>query len=316
MEDERYPTGLPSVGLCSFIRAPICEDFERVDADVAILGVPYDVGIGFRPGTRFGPRDIRYYSTRYAAWGGSTPAGYWDINARENRLQNVTINDCGDVDVVYYDFDQNFRKMRDSVAALVGRGALPVILGGDHSITYPAICGFESYRTLDVVHIDAHLDWRDNVGGVRYGNASPLRRAKELSFVRHMSHIGIRDIRSRGNDVADAEAAGARIFTREDVRAQGAAAIADQLPDMGDTYVTIDVDGLDPSIAPGTGSPTVDGLLYHELRQLMEGIARKGRVVGFDFVEVNPFVDNHGQTSLLATTAILEFLGAIFMNRG
>jgi agmatinase len=127
-----------------------------------------------------------------------------------------------------------------------------------------------------------------------------------------MTHIGIRDARSREGDDADAVAAGARVFTRRDVRNQGVAAIVEQLPSMSNLYVTIDIDSLDPSIAPGTGSPAVDGLLYHELREILEGVATKGRVVGFDLTEVNPYLDLHGMTCQVAVTVILEFLGAIF----
>lgn len=311
-EPARYSANLPSVGIPSFMRCPICEDFSQIDAEVAVLGVPYDAGIGFRPGTRLGPRDIRCYSTRYAAWGGALPEGYWDVNDGRRKLAGVRIVDCGDVDITYYDYEINYRKMRGSVEAILARNALPVMLGGDHSITYPLICAFEQFGEIDVVHIDAHLDWIDQVDGVRFANGSPLRRARELPFVRKMTHLGIRDVRSREHDYQDAIRSGASVITRQRIRELGAEAVAGDLPEMSNVYVTIDVDGLDPSIAPGTGSPTVDGLLYHELRALLQGVVRKGKVVGFDFVEVNPFVDVHGQTSLLATTAIIEFLGAIF----
>jgi agmatinase len=156
------------------------------------------------------------------------------------------------------------------------------------------------------------MDWRDNIDGVKFANASPLRRSKELPFVRNMVHVGIRDVRTSEDQVRDAEAAGAKVFTRQQVREQGVARILEQLPPLGNTFVTIDIDGLDPAQAPGTGSPTVDGLLYHEVRALLQGVAQRGKVVGFDLVEVNPMVDVHGQTCLLATTLILEFLGAIF----
>ena len=104
-------------------------------------------------------------------------------------------------------------------------------------------------------------------------------------------------------------------MTRETIRDQGVASTLDGLPELGNVYVTIDIDGLDPSIAPGTGSPTVDGLLYHEVRGLLQGIATRTNVVGFDVVEVNPMVDESGRTCLLATTLIVEFLGAIFASR-
>jgi agmatinase len=316
MSEPRYAANLPSVGLATFIRSPVCEDFSKVDADVAVLGIPYDCGIGFRPGTRFGPREIRNYSVRYSGWGGHRPNGYWDVNQRKHLLQGVRMVDCGDVDITYYDFDINRRKITSSVEALLDRGALPVLIGGDHSVTFPNVCAFSRFAPIDIFHIDAHMDWRDNVDGVKFANASPLRRSKELPFVRNMVHVGIRDIRTSEDQVRDAEAAGAKVFTRAQVREQGVARILEQLPPLGNTFVTIDIDGLDPAQAPGTGSPTVDGLLYHEVRALLQGVAQRGKVVGFDLVEVNPMVDVHGQTCLLATTLILEFLGAIFATKG
>ncbi|WP_029349709.1 agmatinase [Bosea sp. 117] len=315
-QQPRYTAYMPSAGIASFLRSPICEDFSKVEADVAVLGIPYDCGVGYRPGTRFGPREIRNQSTRYAPWGTGNAAGYWDVNQKKRFLADVSMVDCGDVDITYFDIDANMAKITASVRALVERGALPVVLGGDHSVTFPNVRAFEALGPIDIVHIDAHMDWREDIAGVRFTNASPLRRSKELPFVRHMVQLGIRDVRTRESDYNDATAQGVRIFTREDIREQGVKAVLESLPALGNTFVTIDIDGLDPSIAPGTGSPTVDGLLYHEVRALLQGVAARGHVVGFDLVEVNPFIDVEGQTSLLATTLIIEFLGAIFAARG
>jgi agmatinase len=297
-------------------RSPICEDFSKIDADIAFLGIPYDAGIGFRPGTRFGPREIRTFSVRYSAWGGHTPNGYWDVNQRKRFLKGIHMVDAGDVDVAYYDFENNRRKMTSSVEAILDRGAFPVLIGGDHSVTFPNVCAFSRFGPVDIVHIDAHMDWRDEIGGVKHANASPLRRSKELPFVRNMVHLGIRDVRTSDDQIADAEAAGAKIFTREQIRELGVNGVLEHMPKLGNTFVTIDIDGLDPSIAPGTGSPTVDGLLYHEVRGLLQGVSRMSKIVGFDLVEVNPMVDHYGQTCLLASTLILEFLGAIFASQG
>lgn len=316
MTEPRYAANLPSVGLCTFFRSPVHEDLSTVDTDIAFLGIPYDCGIGFRPGTRFGPRDMRTMSVRYSAWGGHKPNGYWDVNQRKRFLKGVRMADCGDVDVAYYDFETNRRKITSSVEAILDRGAFPVLIGGDHSVTFPNVCAFSRFGPLDIVHIDAHMDWRDEVGGVKFANASPLRRSKELDFVRNMVHLGIRDVRTSDDQIADAEAAGAKVFTREAIRDQGVDAVLDQFPKLGNTFVTIDIDGLCPSIAPGTGSPTADGLLYHEVRKILQGVAARSNVVGFDLVEVNPMVDEHGRTCLLANTLILEFLGAIFASRG
>jgi agmatinase len=313
----RYNASLPSVGLATFMKSPVCEDLSAIDADVAVLGIPYDGGTGFRPGSRFGPREIRSHSTRFSAWGSwKGGGGYWDINQQRQMLSGVRIVDCGDVDVAYYDIERNMRLITESVGAILDRKAMPVLIGGDHSVSFPIVRAFEKFGPLDIVHIDAHLDFIEDVEGMKYASGSPLRRMRELGFVRHMTHLGIRDIRSRASDYADATRLGSRIITREAIREQGPRAIVEQLPDMGNVYVTIDIDGLDPSIAPGTGSPTVDGLLYHEVIKLLQGVAKtKGNVVGFDLVEVNPSVDLHGQTSLLASTLIVEFLGAIFERR-
>lgn len=309
---SRYKVNLPSVGIASFCKSPICEDLDRVEAEVAVLGIPYDAGIGYRPGTRFGPRDIRQYSTRYSAWGAMQKSGYWDINTKQRYLSDVRIVDCGDVDIAYYDLDQNLATITENVRTLLRRGALPVLLGGDHSVTFPIVRAFEEVGPIGLVQIDAHLDYIDEVCGVRYANGSPIRRTAELPFVREIVQLAIRDIRSREENYNDSVARGNLVVTRDEIRRQGAAAILERVPRMPRLYVTIDIDALDPSVAPGTGSPTVDGLLYHELRAILQGLAAKGKVVGFDLVEVNPLVDPTGQTSLLATTAILEFLGAIF----
>jgi agmatinase len=135
-----------------------------------------------------------------------------------------------------------------------------------------------------------------------------------LPFVRKMTHIGIRDVRTREEDWRVLHEEGASVITRKMIRDNLESAL-DRIPDMSNTYVTIDIDAMDPSIAPGTGSPCSDGLLYHELKAVLQRVAEKGKIVGFDFVEINPLVDLAGQTSLMASTAVLEFLGAIFKNR-
>ena len=303
---------MPSVGITSFLKLPIIENLSNLNTDVGFLGIPYDVGNSWRPGTRFGPREIRNYSTRYSGWGGSQQKGYWDINQNKRFLEDISMSDCGDVDVAYYDIERNKKTITQTVKKILKAGTFPVVIGGDHSITYPCICAFEDFKSLDIIQIDAHLDWIDEVDGIRYANGSPMRRSMELDFTNKMVQLGIRCIRSRESDYNFAKSQGSQIFTRQDIRQKGVDEIVEKLPPLGNVYVSIDIDGLDPSIAPGTGSPTVDGLLYYEVINLLKGITKKSNVVGFDIVEVNPMVDLSGQTCLLATTLILEFLGMIF----
>ena len=187
--------------------------------------------------------------------------------------------DCGDVDIAYYELERNFGLIT-TIERLLDRKALPVIIGGDHSISFPAVRAFSRFNPLSVVHIDAHLDWIDSVDGVKFASGSPMRRIKELSFIGDMLHIGIRDVRTREEDWRALHSKGARVITRKMIR-DDLQAVLRSIPTLGNIYVTIDIDGLDPSIAPGTGSPCCDGLLYHEVKAILQTIAGKGKVVGF-----------------------------------
>lgn len=312
---DRYKAYVANVGICSFARFPICEDLDKVDADVGVLGVPYDASIGWRPGARLGPRDIRNVSPRHSAGGPGLEYGsyYYDVYRKEPVLEGVSIVDCGDVDVAYTDIDRNHGLIIDNVKRLRKRGVFPVLLGGDHSISYPIVRAFDDIENLTIVHFDAHFDLHDNTDGHKYANSSPFARIAELPFAGRMIHIGIRMCMQSEYEFAINR--GNLVVTREDVRRDGVQAIIDALPDLGDTYVSIDIDSLDPSVAPGTGSPAVDGLYYHELRELLTGVTQKGTVHGFDLVEVNPLLDPTGRTSLVAVRTVIDFLADIFAKR-
>ena len=140
----RYNASLPSVGLATFMKSPVCEDLGKIDADVAVLGIPYDGGTGFRPGARFGSR-IRSNSTRFSAWGSwKGGGGYWDIHQKQQMLATTRIVDCGDVDVAYYGIERNMGLMTDAVSAILDHKALHVLLGGDHSVSFPIVRAFEN----------------------------------------------------------------------------------------------------------------------------------------------------------------------------
>jgi agmatinase len=298
-------------GISTFARAPLALPGEA-EADVAVLGVPYDEGVGFRPGARFGPRAIRDASLRYAFFGDAKKPGYWDLEAGRRRLAALRIVDCADVDIVALDVDGNLSRTRDAVTAIAARGVVPLLLGGDHSISFPAVQGLERLGPLSVVQFDAHLDYRDNVGGVRLGHGCPMRRIAELPFVRHMIHLGIRGLRADEDDLAAARRRGNLVVTAAEMRRAGASEALAQLPADERLYVSFDIDALDPGIAAGTGTPEPGGLTYAQARDLLAEIACKGRIVGFDLVEVNPGLDPTGVTPLTAAQLIVEFLAAIF----
>ena len=310
---ERYPVNLPYVGIASFAKLPVVEDLATVEADVAILGVPWDAGVGYRPGARFGPRGIREYSTRFAfGERGLKPDGYWDIELGRRLLAGVRIVDCGDTDALYLDVDYTFDGISAAVRALAGRGALVVALGGDHSVTFPVVRGLDAAGPFDVIHLDAHLDYTDEVHGVRLANSSPIRRIGELPFVGHIAQLGIRGIRAREDAYRAALARGNTVVTMAQLRERGVAAVLDALPlRHGRCYVSVDIDALDPAIAPGTGSPEFDGFSHALMREMVRGIAARWPVVAFDLVEVSPPLDPGGLTQMLAAQLVLEFAGAI-----
>ena len=302
-------TGIPTFG-----RAPLATPEADWRADVAVLGVPFDEGTGFRPGARFGPRSIREMSMRFPFFDPeSGNQGYFDPDQRRRFLEGVTAVDCGDVDVIYLDVARNHSLMEEAVRNIRGHHALPVILGGDHSITYPVVKAFDDIDGLTILHFDAHLDYRDSFLGVTLAHGSPMRRCAELPFVSRIISVGMRGLRMVESDLKDALSCKSRVITYRDFRSRGPRAFEDCLSESsGPAYVTVDIDSVDPSACPGTGTPEADGFNVGELVDLLRLAARKTSVVGIDLVEVNPGLDPSGLTSLAAAQIIMELLGQVF----
>ena len=296
----------------SFYGAPLCADLDELAAQVAFLGVPFDQGTSGRPGARYGPdgiRDARTYG--YYSWMDNTEApGYYDIDTSLEHLKGVTMADCGNISIVASDVERNFWKTTRVVRKILERGAFLVAVGGDHAITFPVARGFDRFGSLDVVHFDAHLDFTDHNQGVRYTHGSPIRRVSELPFVRNITQIGIR--LGGKKPVEEAQERGNRIVTTDRFRAIGPEAAVAQVPECDAIYVTVDIDVLDPVYAPGTGTPAPGGLTYFELRAALQALARRGRIVGMDMVEVAPPYDCAEITTRNASKLIIDFLAAIF----
>jgi len=308
---------LPFTGIASFCKFPIHADLETLSADAAILGIPWDEGIGYRPGPRFGPRSLREYSTRFAFHERAIKeGGYWDIEKKKRYLEDVRVVDCGDQDILYLKVEETFSAITESLGKLLSANVFPVLLGGDHSISFPIVRAFRKFQPLHILHLDAHLDYNDSIEGVLLANGSPLKRISELDFVGTITQVGMRGIRGREDAYRDSISRGNTIFTIREFRRIGIERIIQQIPDQGHLYVTIDIDVLDPSIAPGTSSPEFDGMTYREMRDLLTGAASGRKVVGFDLVEVNPYLDPIGLTQSAAVMIILEFLGTIFDKKG
>lgn len=304
---------LPFTGLVSFARSPVCADLEQLDADIAIIGVPSDEGSPWKPGARMAPRRIRELSVRYATYGVAVPGVYdFDEDHRylEYEMGQRRIVDCGDVDIIYTNVDGTFDNITRDVGTILRRGALPIVIGGDHAITAGVVRAFE--HDVYVFHFDAHLDFRPFVHGVTFGSGNPVRYLSQLPNVRHISQIGIRTLRMSQNDLRDARSNGNDVLSVKMLRRSGIQALLDRLPADARVYVSIDIDVLDLPLVPGCASAEPDGLQYEELRQALFAIARAREVVGFDLVEVNPMLDvASDNTSLLAAHTIIEFLGRI-----
>ena len=195
---------------------------------------------------------------------------------------------------------------------MLAAGALPVVMGGDHSITIPCIAAFDRQDPIHVVQIDAHLDFVDVRHGVRTGHGSPMRRAADQAHVTGMTQLGIRNVSSTARDgYVQARAMGSDILSVRQVRTLGVAAVLERIPAGKRYYLTIDIDGFDPSIAPGTGTPSHGGFTYYEGLELIAGLAKRGTIVGVDLVEVAPAYDPTDITSILAAQLLLNALGRI-----
>ena len=301
---------LPFVGLCTFGKYPACLDWDRIDADVAVLGAPFDMGTQWRPGARFGPRAIREASTLFAFGHG----GAYDHEDDAVYLPAATtrIVDIGDADIVHTDTARSHANIEAGVRAILSAGALPVVLGGDHSINIPVLRAFDGRGPIHVVQIDAHLDFVDERHGVRHGHGNPMRRAAEQGHVSGLTQLGIRNVSSTAREGYEAaRAMGSTILSVRQVRALGLQGVLAAIPDGAACYLTIDIDAFCPSIAPGSGTPSHGGFLYYEVLELLAAIVRRHRVVGVDLVEVAPAYDPAAVTAILAAQLLLNLLGRI-----
>ncbi len=317
MADHGYEGGrlnLPFVGICTFGKWPYQADWSRLDADVAVLGAPFDFGTQWRAGARQGPRGIREASTLFAFGHAGAYDHEDDITyLPEGRFRLV---DIGDADIVHTDTMQSHANIEEGVRAILDAGALPVVLGGDHSVNIACINAFDGQDEIHVVQIDAHLDFVDERHGVRYGHGNPMRRAAEKSYVTGLTQIGIRNVSSTAREgYDDAREMGSDILSVRQFRKIGVAGVLARIPTGRRYYVTLGIDAFDPSIAPGTGTPSHGGFLYYEVLELLDGLAKRGPIVGMDLVEVAPDYDPTGSTTTLAAQILMNAIGRILHHR-
>ncbi len=298
----------PFAGLVSCLRSDVCTDLGQLDADIAVMGAPTDEGSPFMPGARFGPRGIREHSLRFGK------DGYYDGDADrmflEYEMVNRRIVDVGDADVLPTNVEDTFENITEMTRKILDRGALPVVLGGDHAITFPVVRAYS--EPLHVVHFDAHIDYSPFVHGFEYTNSHAFRHIYHMSHVESLTQVGIRSLRNKKEWVDDSVNDGNRVIGMEELWQMGAEQLAAVVPEGERCYVSIDIDVLDLPLVPGCVSAEPNGMTYSELRDTLVALADRSEIVGFDLVEVNPQLDvGTGITSYLAAHTILEFLGHI-----
>ncbi|WP_170769571.1 agmatinase [Ruegeria lacuscaerulensis] len=321
MSSHGYASGrlnLPFVGISTFGKSPYVEDWDQIDADVAIMGAPFDFGTQWRSGARFGPRAVREASTLFSFG----HAGAYDHEDDATYLDSsVRMVDIGDADIIHTKTDESHANIQFGVEKILNAGALPVTIGGDHSINIPCINAFSDdcaeNGPIHVVQIDAHLDFVDERHGVTAGHGNPMRRAIEKNYVSGMTQLGIRNVSSTAKEgYEDARARGSDILSVRQVRKLGTEGVLARIPEGARYYVTIDIDAFCPSIASGTGTPSHGGFLYYDVLEILQGLAQRGDVVGIDLVEVAPNYDPTESTQILAAQVLLNFIGFIFHERG
>jgi guanidinopropionase len=310
-DDPRFPSGGTATdvmvkprytGVPTFMRAPMVN--SPADVDIAMIGVPYDGAVTNRPGARHGPREIRNMSSFMRTTHHVT---------RINPYELCRIGDLGDVDLPnLFDLYGTVDDITAYYAAVHAAGAAPLTAGGDHMITYPIFRAIAAERPVGMIHIDAHTDTGDEFLGQKIGHGTPFRRAVEDGVLdpKRTVQIGIRGPQNNGMSWDFSLESGMRVIFMEEFAEIGVdAVIAEARRVVGDgpTYISFDVDGLDPVYAPGTGTPEVGGITTLEAQKLLRGL-RGLDLVGGDVVEVAPPFDPSGNTALVGATLMYEIL--------
>jgi agmatinase len=300
--------GLPTYGGMPYTEDPV----ELEGVDVAIVGAPFDDLVSDRPGTRYGPRAIRA-----ATWGSGA-----HLEAKINPLTELRVVDYGDAPVVPADARRAHQAIEDTVAEIVRAGAIPLILGGDHSITEPDIraCA-ATHGPLGLVHLDTHTDTARDVFGVELSHGTPMYRLVEAGTVdpKRYVQIGLRGYWPGEEEFAWQRERGITAFFMHDVRQLGISAIVErgtaQLGE-GPTFLSVDIDVVDPAFAPGTGTPEPGGLTATEVLELARLLGERLNLVGADLVEVAPMTFGSADvTALLADRIVREILTGIALRR-
>ena len=332
MNDENPPTGLDPyaeydefdlpayVGRTSFQKLPYLTDLEGLRTrrpDAAIIGAPFDDAVSHRPGARFGPRAIRT-ATYHAGHPNSLQLGI-------EPFEWIDVVDAGDAPVVPANLERGHEVIRRKVLEVASTGAIPIVLGGDHSITFPsasAVADAVAPRRLGMVHFDAHADAANSTWGVLRSHGTPMRRLIESGAIdgRNFVQVGLRGYWPPPATLEWMAANGLRSHFMTEIEERGVeAVVADAIGQALDgpevIYLSVDIDVIDPGMAPGTGTPEPGGLLTRELLRAIRQVVTAVELVGMDVVEVAPAYDVSEVTAAAAHRCVMEALSALAAKR-
>ena len=297
----------------TFLGLPAATLGEGAKADIAIFGAatatPYPSVGAYCAGA---PRAIR---AGIADWAGARDHMDFDLGGRM-LPPSVTAVDCGDLAIDANDAAGNRAKITAAARAVLDGGAVPVVMGGDDSVPIPLFHAFEGRGAFTVLQVDAHIDWRDEVQGLKLGLSSTMRRASEMGWIEKIIQVGARGTGSaRVSDFEDARAAGVTFVSGREVAAHGIKAALDAIPAGANLLVTIDCDGLDPTVIPGVIGPAPGGLSYWQAVELLQGAAQRATIAAFDIVEFMPERDIQKQGALAAARLMANAIGLIARQR-
>ncbi len=298
----------------TFCQTPFCADLAALDADVAVFGAPH--GTPYKPGepshAAGGAAAVRSALSWY-----STGSDQFDFDTMTTVFGGHRVVDCGDAGGDLVDGALNREAIRATTKAILTAGCIPLFLGGDDSVPIPFIEAYAGHsNALCVVQIDAHIDWCHEVNGVTHGFSSTMRRASEMDHVTSIIQIGARGPGSaRQSDLADAKAWGVKFFAGRDMHSDGVQAAIGAVPEGSDVVLSIDVDGLDPSLVPGVILPAFGGLGYQQMLDIILGVAARAHIVGATFVEYVPEKDPTGTGAQAIARLASTVIASLSMRR-
>ncbi len=304
-------TTVPKHGHKSLLYSEVVTDLNTLDyVDIAVLGVPYGSPYSIDEVTNDqtnGPTAVRQATDRALR---SFERYDFDIGGSMTDNQPIRMVDCGDIAGDARALGQHYAATEAVVRKILALGGMPLIIGGDHGIPIPVLRALDSVGPITLIHIDSHLDWRDEVNGVPDGYSSPIRRASEMAHVHEIFQIGLRANGSARQEEVDAALAyGAHLIPAHQLHDEGIEAVLARIPDGGNYYITCDADGIDPTIMPAVNGPALDGVTYGEMRKLIHGLVKKGRIVGMDIVEITPKKDVNKITAITACRFFVNLIG-------